>query len=435
MYNRLKSSKRNKIVIIGNSNIAFGIDSALIEAELESDDLDYDVINFGLYGAIGTVAMLDLSEKYINEGDIVIFSPEYEQQSLSMFFSATEFWRAADVNRSMLTDLSSERIEAIVGNYISFVAEKQKYNLKGKSISTGDLYSKASFNDRCDMKNAERAQNIMLRGVDSNNPIVLEINLLQDDFVEYVNKYYANILNKNAQMFYSFAPMNVLSLQDRSSLAVQTFYNCINDSFDFPIISDPNAYIMDCEWFYDSNFHLNQSGMTIRTVNLINDIKNQLGITSGVNIVLPDKPSLPTENQVAVGDNADISCFLYEETADSYEIVGLTDVGKQRKQLLIPSSYNEKTIKTFSPEVFRDNITIEEITIQSNITFLANYSFVGCSNLKKLIILQNNPNKIQVGYYLIKSADLCKIYVSADTFAAFDNHYFWGSYKGKYETY
>ena len=74
MYDRLKKIDSKKIVIIGNSNVAFSVDSKLFE-ELINDSIDYSVVNFGLYGSIGTKAMLDLAQKYINKDDIVILIP------------------------------------------------------------------------------------------------------------------------------------------------------------------------------------------------------------------------------------------------------------------------------------------------------------------------------------------------------------------------
>lgn len=91
MYQRIQDSSRKKIVIIGNSSVPFGVDSELMEKELGYDQADYKVCNFGLYGAIGTKVMLDLSEEYINKDDIVIFSPELDSQSLSLYFSAGNF--------------------------------------------------------------------------------------------------------------------------------------------------------------------------------------------------------------------------------------------------------------------------------------------------------------------------------------------------------
>ena len=126
MYENIRSVKGKKIVIIGNSNVAFGVDSELIERELASDGLEYKVCNFGLYGAIGTKAMLDLSKNYISVGDIVIFSPEADAQSLSLYFSGLETWRGVDGNWNMLSDLNGAGA-IMTGSYPSFVAPRQSY--------------------------------------------------------------------------------------------------------------------------------------------------------------------------------------------------------------------------------------------------------------------------------------------------------------------
>ena len=58
MWKKLKTAEGPKIVIVGNSAVAFGVDSALLQEELEADGFDYTVCNFGLYGAIGTQPLL-----------------------------------------------------------------------------------------------------------------------------------------------------------------------------------------------------------------------------------------------------------------------------------------------------------------------------------------------------------------------------------------
>ena len=55
MFKRLKEGKEGKIIIVGNSAVAFASRNDLIEQELNKE-----VVTFGLYGAIGTKAMMDL---------------------------------------------------------------------------------------------------------------------------------------------------------------------------------------------------------------------------------------------------------------------------------------------------------------------------------------------------------------------------------------
>ena len=72
----LKNAEKKKIVVIGGSSVPFGIQSNYIKKYLPS----YDVVNFGLYAALGSDVMLDLAREYIDKDDIIIFSPEMNPQ-------------------------------------------------------------------------------------------------------------------------------------------------------------------------------------------------------------------------------------------------------------------------------------------------------------------------------------------------------------------
>ena len=100
---RLATVEGKKVVVIGGSSVAFGLDSALME-----EHLGMPVVNFGLYAAIGTKAMLDLSLPHIGEGDIVVLAPETDAQTLSLYFHGGNMWKAVDDAPSLLLHLPSE---------------------------------------------------------------------------------------------------------------------------------------------------------------------------------------------------------------------------------------------------------------------------------------------------------------------------------------
>ena len=60
-----------RIVLVGGSGVAFGVDSALMERELPG----YTVVNFGMYAALGTTVMLELSQELIRPGTSSSSSP------------------------------------------------------------------------------------------------------------------------------------------------------------------------------------------------------------------------------------------------------------------------------------------------------------------------------------------------------------------------
>ena len=402
MYDKLCKTEGKKIVVIGGSSVSFGIDSRLAEEEFRRCGLSYTVCNFGLYGALGTKLMLSLSRDQIREGDIVVFMPEISQQTMSLYFSAAEI-------------------------------AAEKFSYIGKSAPAGSgIYASASFDENCDLKNYERPYNIMPGGWDKNNLIDLSAEIPGDDIIDYVNEYYADITARGAQMYYYLPPVNVHAVVS-GDMNIEEYAEILNEKFDFPLMGDPYASLMDSEWFYDSNFHLNESGMTARTATFTDDIKTRLGVTAPSGIVVPEKPETPSYDDPEQGDDQDAACFLYEEDDDGYTIVGLSDEGRGRESLQLPYTYNGRAVHTFTADTFAGNTAVREIVIGKNIDFIPNKAFDGCTALESLRILQLDPSALRVGMELLEGAENCTVYVPESVLNLYISDYFWGFYMGRLE--
>ena len=95
-YARLKSIEAPKIAVVGGSSVAFGLDS-----EELSRHTGREVVNFGLFATLGSKIMLDLSEDGLRAGDIVVFAPELDEKTLSLYFGARSAWQAIDASREL----------------------------------------------------------------------------------------------------------------------------------------------------------------------------------------------------------------------------------------------------------------------------------------------------------------------------------------------
>ena len=69
-YDRLCSVDEPKVIVVGGSSVAFGLDSELFE-ELYG----MPSVSFGLYGSFGVKVMMDLSKANIRKGDIIVLAP------------------------------------------------------------------------------------------------------------------------------------------------------------------------------------------------------------------------------------------------------------------------------------------------------------------------------------------------------------------------
>ena len=367
-YERLKSTEGKRIVLIGGSGAAFDCDSSMLEEFFPS----YEIVNFGMYAGLGTKAVLDLSEAYIHEGDIVILSPEQSEQTLSDYFNGEYMWQAVDGAFRMLRDIKSENFETMLGNFPGFAVEKLKYVLKGQSPQTDSVYQKKSFNEYGDVDLDVCRENVLPQGYDVNQKIRFDEDVVQPEFLEYMNDWACRLEDKGALVWYRYCPANVLAVKDTK--AVTSYDAFLRQELDFPIIGNPANSLMEAEWFFDTNFHLNQAGKKMNTIQLIRDIKAMLGDDRAVTVELPEKPRRTWENASEEGR-------IWTE-ADSLK-------------------YQEKEI----------------IVIPEMVTQIEDRAFAKCDGLKMIILKQKDPSKCIVGRHLLDgtSADIVVPQKSADS--------------------
>lgn len=377
-YERLKSTEGKRIVLIGGSGAAFDCDSSMLEEFFPS----YEIVNFGMYAGLGTKAVLDLSEAYIHEGDIVILSPEQSEQTLSDYFNGEYMWQAVDGAFRVLRDIKSENFETMLGNFPGFAVEKLKYVLKGQSPQTDSVYQKKSFNEYGDVDLDVCRENVLPQGYDVNQKIRFDEDVVQPEFLEYMNDWSCRLEDKGALVWYRYCPANVLAVKDTK--AVTSYDAFLRQELDFPIIGNPTNSLMEAEWFFDTNFHLNQAGKKMNTIQLIRDIKAMLGDDRAVTVELPEKPRRTWENASEEGR-------IWTE-ADSLK-------------------YQEEEI----------------IVIPEMVTQIEDRAFAKCDGLKMIILKQKDPSKCIVGRHLLDgtSADIVVPQKSADSYK---RNYFWSSY-------
>ena len=380
-YERLKETSGKRIVLVGGSGVAFDCDSALMDDFFPS----YEIVNFGMYAGLGTKAVMDLSENYIHEGDIVILSPEQSEQTFSDYFNGEYMWQAADGAFGMLRDLKSENFEAILGNFPRFALEKLNYVMKGQKPQTDSIYQKKSFNTYGDIELDTCRENILPNGYDVNQKVRFTENVVQPEFMDYMNDWAKRLEKKGAVVWYRYCPVNKLSVEDMDDLAAYDVF--LRQKLDFPVIGNPENSLMEAEWFFDTNFHLNQPGKEVNTVQLIRDMKAMLGDDRAVTVELPEKPHR-----------------TWGEVSAETRI------------------WTAKDSETYQGE--------ETIVIPENVTQIEDYAFSNCAGLKQIVLEQKDPSKCIVGQHLLDGTG-AEILVPQMSVDSYKRNYFWSVYAGR----
>ena len=109
---------------------------------------------------------------------------------------------------------------------------------------------------------------------------------------------------------------------------------------------------MEAEWFFDTNFHLNQAGKEVNTVQLIRDIKAMLGDDRTVNVELPEKPHRTWEDistETRIWTARDSEAYQGEETIVIPEKCDADrDYAFRAAQVLRQSYLNRKILRNVS---------------------------------------------------------------------------------------
>lgn len=426
-YHRLEIIGKPKITIVGGSSTAFGLRSDLLE-----DELGMPVVNFGLYATLGTKLMLDLSRASVKSGDIIIVAPEFDAQNLSLYFNAGRTWEALDSNMSMLGYIKFENYGALAGNFWDYTVSKLKYSRYG-GLNPEGVYSKSSFNVNGDII-YPRPHNIMLPGYNQNHLINLDPSIPSDDFIEYLNRFVKFAESKGATVYFDFPPMNRLGVvQYGDSDAIYEFYMYLTKSFDCEIIGDINSYILDERYFYDSNYHLNDSGVLIRTALLAEDIKRALDIDVPVVIELPPPPEKSVDENIS-GDDVYSKYFLYEPYAGGLIITAVSDAAKNMGELTVPRFADGKPVLAIGEKAFAGCDMLTKVVIYDNIAQFYDYVFDGCERLETIIFNAVSANAVAVGDNLLGGTkESCNIYLPREGFGNFVADYFWSKYQSRLE--
>lgn len=426
---RLYETEGEKIVFIGGSSLAFGLDAKLL-----SETLGKSVINFGLYASLGTKVMLDYSKGAIGEGDIIVIAPEMNAQTWSLYFNAETLWQALDGRFDLLRHLDSEHIPAMLGSFWKFAATKAKYMQSGESTATG-IWAASSFDEYGFIRNNRtKDYNTMMNGVDSTMQIDFNTDMISMDFVDYLNDYIAYAEEKGAAVYLSSCPMNEAALSteisfDELMVSYDAYLQFLKENVKCELLGEPANMLYPSGYFFDSNFHLNSAGATVHTRQLALDLAPLCGLTAeDIVIEIPEAPEIPIEEIVYEYDENEVY-FIFEETETTVNIIGLSEEGKGQTVLRTPVSYNGKKVAQIMENAFTGGEKIEELFVTDNIGWIANGAFRGADSLMEIHILAEDPDVTRVDSLGNPHEGLpaqSRFYVPSDSLSAYRNNYFWG---------
>lgn len=258
---RLKELNGPKIVLLGDSNLAFGIDSSMIEEEL-----GMPVVNMGLHGGCGNAFYEEMAKINVQEGDIyVLCHTEYTDRGI---VSPVVMWTVIENHFELWKLLRLEDIPVMVKSYPAYLKYCIDYweNENGNLLSDS-LYIRSSFNEYGDI--AVERRGLRYEFTDGDCPEI------DDNTAKRINELSRYLQERGATLVVAGYPIAKGEFTPDEEEFVQ-FQEQLKEKLECKVISDFRDYMIDYELFFDSGLHLTTQGAEMRTEQLISDLKTYM---------------------------------------------------------------------------------------------------------------------------------------------------------------
>lgn len=274
----IRGTASPKIILVGGSNLAFGIDSRQIE-----DSLGLRVVNMGLYAKLGLRYMLAQVQPYIKRGDIVVVVPEYDQfygnfaegdNSLNTALLYTPADRIPDFiqSYSIVDVVLRPRVENARRSFLRAAASAVRREDEFFPPDTNPVYNRHSFNQYGDV-----VAHLGKKGMDPDSIYVKPLPPVKDfnrGTLKDLNAVESKVEDEKAYAYFMFP-----SYIDRSYVInvaqIDSLRRKLSGGMRIPIVGTPRDFVMPKQFFFDTRYHLNREGRELRTLKMIDVLRAQ----------------------------------------------------------------------------------------------------------------------------------------------------------------
>lgn len=261
---RLESIEGPKIILVGNSNVAFGFRSQMIE-----EAFGMPVVNLGLLGGLDNRFHEQMALRNIGPGDIVVIChTDYSDDG--KVNDSTLAWTVMEWNTQYWSLLAP-------ADWLDFARAYPAYQFNAFLQKTLGLfsdgmegaYSRDAFNEYGDNVYADLHPE-QFQFVEPTHPT--DTNL---QTIERLNQLNRQLAEQGAVLLIGGVPVADGELTGDKT-PFYTLEQDLRSQLDCPVIYHTQDYFFPYEYFYDTNFHLNGEGARLRTQQLIQDLQQYL---------------------------------------------------------------------------------------------------------------------------------------------------------------
>lgn len=270
---RLKTASGPRIIFVGGSSLAFGLDSKMIAKET-----GYNPINLGVHAGLGVRYQVRMIKQHLRSGDLVVLAPEYRvfhehgtRCSEELAVELYDLWPGCLPYIQPDLDV----FLAVTKSPLHLLADRIRYSreyfFSAPDTSPVGTYERGSFNEFGDHVNHY--------GVDPST-VDRKIGDLQwtmrlsdmREAIDLFNDFTKHCQASGAHVVFAHAPVSQSSLNRNPELRI-VFEAGLASSLDCPIITNLDDLGFGEDMLFDSAYHLSHAGVTKRTAVVCEGLK------------------------------------------------------------------------------------------------------------------------------------------------------------------
>jgi len=260
-------SNENKIIICGGSSSLYSINSELLQETFHKP-----VINTTLAMDLGSKFHLNLIHDYLKEGDVVLYIPEFEfyygREEGDEFLYTTAFYYP-----NMLKDFTStQKLKALSKSTKLSITYLFNSINKNDEDSYSKQYNRKSFNRLGDNISLSDIDSSLIKPNTVNRYQKLKKKVVSKEFIDFLIDVKNEYESLGVKFIMSFPPVEESQYDARFLEAIHQ----VQKETDITFIGKPNENVYKANLFYDSSYHLNGLGRSIRMKKLIKNLENNL---------------------------------------------------------------------------------------------------------------------------------------------------------------
>jgi len=257
----LREMPSPRIILVGGSSLAFGMDSELI-----SKTFNRPVVNMGLHAGMGLNLMLAQVRPNLRAGDMIVLVPEYE-----LFCGG--YFDGDDSVLANILEIDRKTLFLLDANQLSRLPWIAKYLIQYRYLRQAnarqfesEFYGRAAFNANGDA--TRHLDQKPVRPVTGGDYILTYEQTKNLAVIPALNEFQRDAAAKGARVLF-FYPNAMASVYDQSTPEIQKLVDDLRAHLEIPILGAPQDFRLDDPNFFDTTYHLTRAGRDIRTQRFI----------------------------------------------------------------------------------------------------------------------------------------------------------------------